>query len=149
MNSGGVTSMKRFLPSLNLLHLLQRFHRVQILPGSAPHSRTCQYRPNLFQTHLTDSSHHTARKVTMLKQQPFKVSQKKHDRPSTAGRRLHHQQDPQMLGEKREEKVESMKHHKQELSTDSFSQTRWRYLTAKFLCRRRIKIKRRWWRIEQ
>lgn len=143
MNSSGVTSMKRFLPFLNL-HLLQRLHHVQILAGSAPPSRTCHYRASLYQTHLTDSSHFTASKVTKLKQQPFKVSPKKQSRPSTAGRRLHHQQDAQMLGEK----VESKQNHKPELSADRFSQTRW-FLTDEVLCRGRMKIKRRWCRIKQ
>lgn len=132
--------MKRFPPFLSLL-----------LSGSAPPSRTRHYKPNLYQTHLTGSSHCTAERVTMVKQQqqPFKASPKKHSHPSTAGRRLHHQRDPQMLGVKREEKVGSKGNHKPELSTGSFTQTRWRCLTAGVLSRRRVKMKRRWLKTEQ
>lgn len=140
MNSSGLTSKKRSLRFLNLL-----YRWVQILVGSALPSRTSQCRWALRQTHLTDGGLLTAGKAAMVKQHQFKVSPEKHSLPSTAGTRLPHQWDTQMLGEKRGGMEASETNHRLELSTGS----RWMCLTGRILHSKRVRIKRRWWKIKQ
>lgn len=122
MTSDGVTSVKKSLPSLNLLCLFRGLHRVQVHSGSACPSMTLQYRPKWHQTHLTDRCPLTRGKVLMTRQHPFKLSPKDRSLPTTAGRQWHHQQ---VLVEKK--------------------RGRKKRLTNKFVWRRRVKIKKSWW----